>query len=163
MPNLDFNLAPADWQPIHGAPELSYLMHYDFQVLGWDRDAHTIDFVLRFHPDGGHCPRHRHLAATTVLVVDGEQHLDEIRPDGLHHKMRAQGQYHRSSGADEFPHMERGGVEGATVFYSCYAPDGALFELLDDDLEVTHLVTIDNMIAGWEGHLQTRSSASVAS
>lgn len=157
MPNI--RNSQSAWQPVEGDQDLSYLMRYDFQCLSWDRDAATIDFVLRFGADGGHCPRHRHLASTTVLVVDGEQHLDEILEDGSTvHKMRACGEYHRSTGPDARPHMERGGPDGATVFYSCHAPDGRLFELLSDDLEVTHVVTIDNMISAWESHL-----ASVAS
>ena len=151
MQSVRFDSVPTAWQEIVGDRDLNYLLHYDFQCLAWDRNAHTIDFVLRFRSDGGHCPRHRHLAATTVIVIEGEQHLDEIHPDGTTtHKCRIAGEYHRSDGADDNPHMESGGPDGAVVFYSCYAPDGRLFELIDDDMTVTTVITIDDMIGSWE-------------
>ena len=57
-----------EWVNVPEDPDLSYDMHYQFKVLGWDRDKGEIDFVLRFAADGGHCQRHRHLANTTILV-----------------------------------------------------------------------------------------------
>jgi len=159
MPHLQFDNAPEAWQPV-ADDTASYRLCYDFQVLSWDVDAQTIDFVLRFDGDGGHCPRHRHLAATTVLVMSGEQHLDEWHPDGTTtHKCRVSGEYHRSDGADANPHMERGGDAGAVVFYSCYAPDRRLFEFVDDDRVVTRTVTTDDMIHSWQSFKDEMPSA----
>ena len=42
------------WLDVPEDPDLSYDMHYQFKVLGWDRDKGEIDFVLRFAADGGH-------------------------------------------------------------------------------------------------------------
>ena len=153
MANLQFDLDPSAWQTVSD-PSLSYPMAYDFQMLGWDRDARTVDFVLRFNAEGGHCQRHRHLASTTVLIMEGEQHLLELHPDGsTTPKKRVKGEYARSTGEDANPHMERGGPEGGVVFYSCHTPDGRLFEFIDDDGAVIGEATFDNMVGAWERHL----------
>ena len=156
MPNLHIKIEPDTWQAVSNS-SLSYFMEYDFQLLSCDRVASTIDFVLRFNDEGGHCQRHRHLASTTVLVMEGEQHLTELHPDGkTTSKRRIKGEYARSNGADPNPHMESGGREGGVVFYSCYAPDGRLFELIDDDGTIIREVTFEDMIGGWE-HYQTEA------
>ena len=139
------------WLNVPMDTDLSYKMQYDFKVLGWDRDKGEIDFVLRFDAQGSHCQRHRHLANTTILVLEGEQHLFDLKPDGsTEHRTRTAGVYHRSTGPDALPHMERGGDEGALVYYQCQADDGRLFEFLDDDLNVIEEVTIDSLLETWE-------------
>ena len=76
-----------------------------------------------------------------------EQHLHDLLQDGSTvHKTRAAGEYSRSTGPDAHPHMERGGPNGALIYYGCYAPDGRLFEFLDDDLTVTTVVTLEYMV-----------------
>ena len=148
-----------DWLHVPEDPALSYDMHYDYKVLGWDRDKGQVDFVLRFAPDGGHCQRHRHLANTTILVLEGEQHLFDLHADGTTtHRVRKAGTYHRSAGPDDVGHMERGGAQGGLVYYQCQTDDGALFEFLDDDFAVTSVVTLDSMIEAWE---QARTEAAV--
>lgn len=145
----------AGWLHVPQDPELSYEMHYDLKVLGRNRDRGEIDFVLRFSPDGAHCQRHRHLANTTLLVLEGEQRLLDLKPDGTtEQRTRATGTYHRSTGPDALPHMERGGDSGALIYYQCQADDGRLFEFLDDDLNVTEVVTIDALIETWEESLK---------
>jgi hypothetical protein len=64
--------------------------------------------------------------------------------------MRTAGAYHRGTGPEALPHMERGGDEGALVYYQCQADDGRLFEFLDDDLNVIEEVTLDSLIETWE-------------
>jgi hypothetical protein len=59
-----FDTSHLEWREVRGEPGLSYKLRYDLCVLGWDRENGTIDFVLRFAGDGGHCQRHRHLATT---------------------------------------------------------------------------------------------------
>ena len=68
-------------------------------VLGWDREAGTLDLLIRFDDKGGHCQAHRHVSTTSVLVLEGEQHLDELRPDGERvHKVRTAGTHHLTTG-----------------------------------------------------------------
>ena len=139
-----------EWREVTN-PELSYKMRYDFCLLGYDRASGTIDFALRFPADGSHCERHRHLANTALIVLEGEQHLDDLLPDGTTaHRVRRAGEYSRNTGPEELAHMERGGDDGAVIFYSCQADDGRLFEFLDDDLNVNAEITIDALVALWE-------------
>ena len=148
------------WLHVPEDPDLTYSMHYDYKVLGWDREKGEVDFVLRFGDDGGHCQRHRHLANTTILVLEGEQHLFDLESDGsTKHRTRSTGAYHRGSGPEALPHMERGGDEGALIYYQCQTDDGRLFEFLDDDLNVIDVITLDMMIESWE---QARKAQLVA-
>ena len=55
--------------------------------------------------------------------------------------------------------MERGGDEGALIYYQCQTDDGRLFEFLDDDLNVIDVITLDMMIESWE---QARKAQLVA-
>ncbi len=149
MTQYRFDTDPSDWQEIREDPALSYKLRYDFKLLGWDLEKGSVDFVLRFAGDGGHCQRHRHLADTTIMVLEGEQNLYDLHPDGtITHRVRQAGEYARSSGPEELPHMERGGAEGALIFYGCQTSDGRLFEFLDDDLKVIAEVTLKDLIEG---------------
>ncbi len=139
-----------EWLEITGDPDSSYLIHHDIAILGWDRDAGTIDLLIRFDAEGGHCTAHRHVSTTSVLVLEGEQHLDELLPDGSTvHKVRTTGVHHLTPG-DANPHRERGGPEGGVLFFSHHSPDGRLYEIVDDDRNVVSTVTIDSLIAMWE-------------
>jgi hypothetical protein len=141
------------WREIAGDGTTSYPVHHDMCVLGYDRDAGTIDLMIRFDDRGGHCHAHRHVCTTSVLVLEGEQHLDEIRPDGQSlHKVRKAGDHHITLG-DPYAHLERGGPEGAVIFFSHHTDDGRLYESVDENGTVLHEVTIDSLIAMWEqGH-----------
>jgi hypothetical protein len=145
---LDTDAYP--WRTITGDDTTSYPVHHDLCVLGHDREAGTIDLLIRFHGDGGHCHAHRHITTTSVLVLAGEQHLDEIRPGGERvHKVRTAGTHHLTTG-DAYPHLERGGPDGAVLFFSHHTPDGRLYEIVDEDGAVVHTVTVDSLIESWE-------------
>ena len=119
-------------------------------MLGADRDAGTIDLLIRFDAEGGHCQAHRLVTTTSVLVLAGEQHLDELRPDGTKvHKVRHAGTHHLTPG-DPYPHLERGGPDGAVLFFSHHTSDGRLYEIVDLDGRVVHTVTLDSLVASWE-------------
>jgi hypothetical protein len=139
-----------DWREVTGSENSSYPIHHDLCVLGYDRDAGTLDMLVRFDNRGGHCQAHRHITTTSVLVLEGEQHLDELRPDGERvHKVRKAGTYHLTTG-DPYPHLERGGPDGAVLFFSHHSDDGRLYEIVDDDGRVLSTVTIDSLISTWE-------------
>jgi hypothetical protein len=139
-----------DWREITGAPDSPYRIHHDLCILGYDRDAGTIDLLIRFDDEGGHCQAHRHVTTTSVLVLQGEQHLDELRPDGSRvHKVRTEGTHHLTPG-DPYPHLERGGPDGAVLFFSHHTTDGRLYEIVDTDGRVVHTVTLDSLITSWE-------------
>ena len=139
-----------DWLEVTGDPDSSYPIHHDIAILGWDRDAGTIDLLIRFDAEGGHCTAHRHVSSTSILVLEGEQHLDELLPDGSTvHKVRTAGTHHLTPG-DANPHLERGGPEGGVLFFSHHSPDGRLYEIVDEDCTVVSTVTIDSLVAMWE-------------
>ena len=139
------------WREVTGDPSVSYKVHHDYTVLGYDREAGTLDMLVRWQGDGGHCPIHRHAATTTVLVLEGEQHLWDVHPDGSRgaHRMRRAGDYALSTG-DALPHLERGGPSGGIAFFGCHTNDGLLYELTDENGKVFLNVTIDWLVKDWE-------------
>lgn len=151
MPGPRFDPDGVDWLEIAGARDGSYPIHHELAILGWDREVGTIDLLIRFDDRGGHCQAHRHVCPTSVLVLEGEQHIEEMLPDGSRRpKVRTAGVHHLSAG-DPHPHMERGGPDGAVVFYSHHSLDGRLYDVVDDDRNVVGTVTIDSLVELWEG------------
>ena len=76
------------WREVTGEPGLTYKVRHDYTILGYDLSAGTLDMLVRWAGDGGHCPIHRHTATTTVLVLEGEQHLWDLHPDGSRGEQR---------------------------------------------------------------------------
>lgn len=139
-----------EWVEVTGDPDSPYRIHHHLSILGWDRDAGTMDLLIRFDSEGGHCHAHRHVSPTSILVLEGEHHVDELLPDGSRvHKVRPPGTHHFTPG-DANPHLERGGPDGAVLFFSHHSPDGRLYEIVDDDGDVVSTVTIDSLAASWE-------------
>ena len=141
------------WREVTGEPELSYKVHHDYTILGCDVAAGTLDMVVRWKGDGGHCPIHRHVSTTTVLVLAGEQHLWDLQPNGERgdDKVRHAGDYALTVG-DALPHLERGGDDGGTVFFGNHCSDGILYEILDEDMKVVADVTIESLLADWQAN-----------
>ncbi len=139
------------WRAVTGGPELSYKVRHDYTILGYDLAAGTLDMVVRWEGDGGHCPIHRHTATTSVLVLEGEQHLWDLHPDGTRGepKVRRAGDYALTVG-DALPHLERGGEDGGIVFFGNHCSNGILYEILDEDLKVLADVTMEGLVADWK-------------
>ena len=98
---------------------------------------------------GGHCRRHRHVASTVTLVLEGEQFLEEMLPDGTTQSVhRKQGDYALAP-ADAHPHGEHGGDAGATVLLSMTAPDGILFEYFDENMKNGWTLSIKEYVGNW--------------
>jgi len=141
------------WREVTGDAESSYKIRHDYTILGCDVKAGTLDMLVRWQGDGGHCPIHRHASTTTVLVLAGEQHLWDMHPDGSRgeYKVRRAGDYALTVG-DALPHLERGGDEGGIVFFGNHASDGLLYEILDEDMKVVADVTIEGLLADWQAN-----------
>jgi len=148
-----FDASRHKWREVTADPGLSYLVHHDYTILGYDLAAGTLDMVVRWAGDGGHCPIHRHTATTTVLVLEGEQHLWDLHPDGTRgeHKVRRAGDYALTVG-DALPHLERGGEEGGVVFFGSHSSNGLLYEVLDEDLKLLADVTMEGLVADFEAN-----------
>ena len=151
MEKSSFDQSRHKWREVRGDASTSYKICHDYAILGWDVAAGTLDMVVRWFGDGGHCPIHRHLATTTVLVLEGEQHLWDVHPDGTRgaHRVRRAGDYALSTG-DALPHLERGGPEGGLVFFGAHARDGLLYEILGEDGRPLANVTIESLVADWK-------------
>ncbi len=150
MAQSHFDPGRYKWRQVTGEPGLSYKVRHDYSILGYDLAAGTLDMVVRWAGDGGHCPIHRHIATTTVLVLEGEQHLWDLHPDGTRgeHRVRCAGDYALTVG-DVLPHLERGGEEGGIAFFGNHSSDGLLYEILGEDLKLVANVTMEVLIADW--------------
>jgi hypothetical protein len=138
------------WREVTGEPGQAFLIRHDYTILGYDLAAGTLDMLVRWRGDGGHCPIHRHTSTTTVLVLAGEQHLWDLHPDGTRgeHRVRRAGDYALTVG-ETLPHLERGGAEGGVVFFGNHSQDGRLYEVFDDDMKLVMDVTMELLVADW--------------
>jgi hypothetical protein len=141
------------WRKVIGEPGLSYKVRHDYTILGYDLAAGTLDMVVRWAGDGGHCPIHRHTATTTVLVLEGEQHLWDLHSDGTRgeHRVRRAGDYALTVGG-ALPHLERGGEAGGIAFFGNHSSNGLLYEILDEDLNLVANVTMEVLIDDWKAN-----------
>ena len=101
-------------------------------MLDVDAARNQVEFIIRFEPNS-HIFTHRHCAHTVILVVEGEHRIYE--PDGSLKEARPCGTYRSSPGGDV--HQEGGGPEGAVVYFSVRGDDDRLFDVVDENLEVT--------------------------
>ena len=136
------------WRHVSGEPGDSYLVDHDYTILGYNQEAGTLDMVVRWGANGGHCQIHRHTATTTILVLEGEQHLWDLHKDGSkgEERIRKAGDYALTVGP-EVPHLERGGDQGGLVFFGSHSDTGKLYDILDEDLNLVIEVTMELLIA----------------
>ena len=141
------------WREVTGEPGQMFKVRHDYTILGHDLSAGTLDMLVRWKGDGGHCPIHRHVSTTTVLVLAGEQHLWDVYPDGRRgeHRVRRAGDYALSVG-DALPHLERGGTEGGIVFFGNHSSDGRLYELFDETGHLVLDVSMEFLLADWQAN-----------
>jgi hypothetical protein len=146
MTPFNFDTSLIEWTRLQD-PDAGYPCDYELAVLGADPAAGRIDLIVKWPPNA-YCHFHRHVADTAVLVVEGEQHIIEIHDDGSEgaHKVRPAGTYAHSPGGEA--HMERGGPEGAVVFFAIHSQDGRVFETLDQDMNILATATIEEMASG---------------
>jgi len=150
MPNISsrFDLNSVEWRRVTDPACKAFLVDFEYSLLGYDHVTGRLDMLLRYGK-GGHCRRHRHIASTVTLVLEGEQILEEICADGsIRHIHRQKGDYALAP-ADALPHIERGGENGGTVLLSMTAINGLLFEYFDDDLKSTGTVSITEYVDSW--------------
>jgi hypothetical protein len=144
-----FDLNAVEWRRITDPATKSFLVDFEYSLLGYDLTSQRLDMLLRYG-QGGHCRRHRHVAATATLVLQGEQFLDEFLPDGTRRSIhRVKGTYALAP-ADAHPHDEYGGSNGGTVLLSMTAAsDGVLFEYFDDQMRNSWTVSIRDFVDSW--------------
>jgi hypothetical protein len=151
MPKLSDSFDPqsVEWRRISDPREPKFKVNFNYSLLGYDLPSGRLDMLLRFEGDGGHCRRHRHIASTVTLILEGEQHVTEMRPDGTAETViRKKGDYALAS-IDALPHLEHGGPDGCTLLLSLQAPDGRLFEYFDQNMESARILTIEQYVKSW--------------
>lgn len=138
-----FDPSHVKWIHVDGPQDPRYPVDHEYAVLGGNPKTGVLDMLVRF-PPGGHCPRHRHVAPTTTLVLEGEQHLYDTLDGEPRHRVRRAGDYALSDGNDL--HVEGGGPEGGLIYLGLHSRDGHLFDVVDADLNVISRVTIEDML-----------------
>jgi hypothetical protein len=151
MPRISETFDPATvaWRRVTDPACTEYKLDFEYFLLGYDLPTGRLDMLLRYAKGRGHCRRHRHVASTVTLVLDGEQHLRELQPDGSVKEIaRKKGDYALAA-ADALPHHECGGDEGGTILLSMTAPDGILFEYFDENMQNPWTLSIQEYVDAW--------------
>ena len=133
------------WHRLAGSPAFDYPIDYWLAVLGGNVAEGRCDFLVKWEPDA-YCHFHRHIGATTTLVLEGEHHVVESGPTETVHKIRKVGHFARNDGGDV--HMEYGGPDGAVVFFSMQSDDGRLFDIIDKENTVVATTTVEDLLTG---------------
>ncbi len=169
MPKIASSFDPksVEWRRVSDLSDKAYPVDFEYSLLGYDLATGRLDMLLRYAPGSSHCRRHRHVAATATLVLEGEQFVTDVLPDGslgstVH---RRKGDYALAAG-DAHPHNEHGGEGGGTVLLSLSTgPDGVLFEYLDGNMENGWTLNIRDYVDAWERgaiHGERSAAASAA-
>lgn len=148
MPVISGSFESVEWRRVTDPDCKSFKVDFEYSLLGYDIPGGRLDMLLRYK-DGGHCRRHRHVAATATLVLEGEQCLTEMLPDGTTRAIRRKKGEYALAPADAHPHDEHGGSEGATVLLSMTARDGVLFEYFDENMENGWTLSIEEYVESW--------------
>jgi len=151
MPGIATRFDPqsVEWRRVTDPDCKEFKVDYEYSLLGYDLALGRLDLVLRYAKGRGHCRRHRHVASTLTLVLEGEQHLIELQPDGSTKSIsRKAGDYALSS-PDALPHIECGGEDGGMIILSMTAPDGILFEYFDETMENGWTLSVAQFVDAW--------------
>ncbi|WP_330083839.1 cupin domain-containing protein [Methylocystis iwaonis] len=84
---------------------------------------------------------HRHKTTNKTFVIQGEHRL--YHPDGKLKEIRPAGRYTVSPPSND-PHREGGGDQDVVVMFTIYGENDALYELLDDQMNIVASVSIDD-------------------
>ena len=133
------------WKHFTGSDKFDYPIDFYSSLLSVRPDGH-VELLYWWEPNS-YCHFHRHTATTSSLVLKGELHVINIDPktgEELGVKIRPAGDFASKPPGDV--HMERGGPEGALVFFSLYSKDGSLAETLASDGRVLSTSTMDPIL-----------------
>ena len=76
-----FDPSVVTWGHITDPKSTDVNVDFEYSLLGYDLDTGRLDMLLRYG-SLGHCRRHRHVASTLTMVLEGEQYLTEWQKDG---------------------------------------------------------------------------------
>jgi len=139
------------WKHYADEAQFDYPISYWGAILGAREDGH-VDLLYRWDPHSA-CHLHRHTAAISSLVLEGELTVIDIDLETGNETGRvvktAGTWVHKAPGE---VHIEIGGTEGALVLFSLYAPEGSLVEGLARDGEVLDHQTLDRILKSKARH-----------
>lgn len=145
-----FDPNKVEWRNYKDPNNKDFKIDFDYSLLGFDVQNGRLDMLLRYPSGKSHCRRHRHIASTLTLVLQGEQFLTEFKEDGskilIHRK---QGDYALAK-SDALPHLEHGGEKGGTVLLSMQAKEGVLFEYYDENMKNSWTVSVKDFVNSWK-------------
>jgi len=118
-----------------------------YRILDVNVAAHTVDMLVKFDPVS-RCLFHRHVAATTTLVLEGSLHVFEQTTNGVVEKTKPAGSF--SSGAENEIHIEGGGEDGVVAYFSLRGKGDHIYDLLNPDLSLRRAVTVQDFAKDWE-------------
>ena len=133
------------WKHFTGSDSFDYPIESYSALLSVRPEGH-IELLYWWEPNS-YCHFHRHTANTTSLVLKGELHVIDVdlkTGKELGIKIRPVGDFASKEPGDV--HMERGGPEGALVFFSLFTEDGSLAETLSQDGRVLSTSSIDPIL-----------------
>jgi len=143
-----FDLQSVEWRRVTDPSCTEFRVDFEYSLLGYDLSTGRLDMLLRYGK-GGHCRRHRHIASTVTMVLEGEQFLKEMLPDGTTRTVHRRKGAYALSPADAHPHDEWGGDDGATVLLSMIAHGGMLFEYFDAHMRNPWTLSIEAYVDSW--------------
>ena len=143
-----FDLQSVEWRRVTDPDCKDFRVDFEYSLLGYDLPSGRLDMLLRYGK-GGHCRRHRHVAATVTLVLEGEQFLEEMLRDGTTRSIHRKKGNYALAPADAHPHEEHGGDTGGTVLLSMTAKDGILFEYFDANMQNGWTLSIEDYVHSW--------------
>jgi len=79
--SASFDFDTVEWRRVKDTTNEDFLVDFEYSLLGYDMVSGRLDMLLRYGK-GGHCRRHRHVASTVTLVLEGEQILKQTGLDG---------------------------------------------------------------------------------
>jgi len=118
-----------------------------YRILDVNVAAHSADMLVKFDP-GSRCLLHRHVAATTTLVLEGSLYVFEQTTDGVVEKIKPAGSF--SSGAENEIHIEGGGEDGVVVYFSLRGKDDRIYDFLNPDFSLRRAITVQDFAKDWE-------------
>lgn len=124
------------WKSIDG------IEHLSLSVLDADEKNGVIHVLFKF-AGNRKIVLHRHLTLNKTMTIQGEHRL--YHPDGGLKEIRPVGSFNVAPPSDD-PHREGGGEQDAVVLFVIHG-DGALYEALDDQLNVLMTLTAQDFIS----------------
>lgn len=130
---------------------LDWLDHIAYYVYNVDETNRIVDVIFKFAANQ-RVMLHQHKSSYFTLVLQGE--LRFYRADGSLKETRPTGSYVEGFPGGE-PHREGGGDEDAIVFFSNRNVDDALYEFMDANGAITHVLGIADFKVQFDDQVAT--------